>query len=522
MLGQLRQFWTNLSISAKWIYGATAIVLLAVVVGVGMWSTHTDYAVLISGLQPDEAGEITKKLDADRVSYKFSNDGTTILVPTEKRLKTRMNLSVAGIMPGKGKGYEIFDSLPMGTTPFVQNLNLTRAQETELMRTIMQLDPIAQARVHIAQTEDTPFAREQKPVTASVAVKTKPGMTLDRRSVEGIVRLVAASVKGLSPEHVLVVDFEGRVLSEKKDPRGNMPSNDQLGYQHEVEARAVEKAEGILAGLLGPGRAVVRVTADMSFRHLKEISEKFDPDGQVAVHEMENSSKSTIPAGARGPVGAVSNLPPSPPVPPPAPGQPTLVVPTRDDKTSETDYAVSRVNLEKEEQQDVIDRLTIAVMLIPPKGAGENVEEFLGVSQNDICELIKPAVGFKEARGDQIKVVIGKAPVDPDADKVAIADNVPVNPPFLFGQDFMSVVRGSSLGLAALIALAMVVKSMRRRPKPAPTPTPAFASAADSFPDELNDLNAVAATIRAWLEEPAVVRFEQPAPSQPMPQTKPA
>ena len=520
MFGQIRQFWTNLSVLAKWIYGATAVILLAAVAGVGIWSTQTEYAVLVSGLKPDDAGEITKKLDADRVSYKLTNDGTTILVPTEKKLKTRMNLAVAGIVPGKGKGYELFDSLPMGTTPFVQNINLTRALETELMRTIMEMDPIAQARVHIAQTEDTPFAREQKPVTASIAIKTKSGMTLNRPAVEGIVKLVAGSVKGLSPENVMVVDMEGRVLSEKRDPRGNMASNDQLTYQREVEARYVENAQVILDSLLGgPGRAVVRVTADMSFRHLKEFSEKFDPDGQVAVHELENSSKSTIPPGPRGPAGAVSNLPPAPPVP----GQPVAVAPVRDDKTSETEYAVSRVNMEKEEQQGVIDRLTVAVMLVPPKGAGDNIEEALGVSQDDIRELIKPAVGFKEARGDQIKVVIGKAPAEPAVEEVVIAENIPVaQPPFLFGQDFMSVVRGSSLGIAALVALAMGVKALRRRPKPAPTAAPAFAGPAAAYPDDLNDLNAVAATIRAWLEEPATIRFEKPATASPMPQTKPA
>ena len=162
-------------------------------------------------------------------------------------------------------------------------------------------------------------------------------------------------------------------------------------------------------------------------------------------------------------------------------------------------------------------------MLIPPKGAGDNIEEALGVSQDDIRELIKPAVGFKDSRGDQSKVVIGKAPADPAPEEVAIADNTPVAmPPFLFGQDYMSVVRGSSLGIAALVALAIAIKALRRRPKPDPTPAPAFAGPAAAVPDELNDLHAVAATIRAWLEEPAVVRFEQPAPIPAMPQTKPA
>ena len=518
MLAQFRQFWTNLSSSAKVVYGLTAAVLVAAVVGVGYWSSQVQYQVLCRNVDPEFASQIVAKLTADKVAYKLSNDGTTISVPVEKHDQVKMNLAVA-LPQGGGKGYELFDTMSLGTTPFVQNINLIRAKEGELVRTIKHLGPVADVRVHLAFPDPTPFVRDEKPVTASVTItKTNPGAVMTREATAGIVRLVASSVTGLSAENVTVIDSEGRVISERRDSKSQMASNEQLTYQREVEANYIEKAQDILAKVLGgPGRAVVRVTAEMSFRHIKETSEKFDPEAKVAVHEHETSSKTKGVSGPRGITGAVSNIPPS--ATPNAGG----IGPSSEEKTSDSEYAVSKVNSETEEQQGLVDRLTVAVILIPPKGAGDDFEEAMGINQDDVSELVKNAVGFKDGR-DQIKVSIGKAPADPVSDAVvAVADAPVAEPPFLFGHDFVTVVRGASLIVAGLIALAMVVKLLRRKPKPTPAPAPAFAGLdADSqVLNELSDLNAVASTIKAWLEEPAVVRFDKNA-GGPGPQAKPA
>jgi len=517
MFAQLRQFWTNLGPAAKVAYSAAAVLLIAIVGGVGYWSSQTPYAVLFPKLPTEETALIVQKLDADRVSYKLTSDGT-ILVPTDKVQNMKMNLAVAGLPQGGGKGYELFDTMSMGATPFVQNMNYIRAIQGELQRTIMTLEPIASARVHITQPDQSVFVRDEKPVTASVIIKTKPGATLSRPAVEGIVKLTAGSVKGLTAENVTVVESDGRVLSEKRDSRTGATSNDQLSHQREVEAKLVDNAQEILTPLLGPGRAVVRVTAEMSFRQLRETSEKFDPDGKVVQHEEIMSAKMSA-AALRAPVGAVSNIPPAP-----APVVPA-VGPNKNEETISTEYLVSRLNQEKAEQQEVIDRLTVAVILMPKKVDGDAPEDALGITLEAARELVKQAVGFKEDRGDQIQVSVGKPPGEPaapPAEAAANHDDVVAGMPF--GRDFVSIVRGSSLGIAGLIVLAIVVKLSRRKPSKSPEPAPAFANLSGDgrpVPDELADLHAVAATIKAWLEEPTVIRFDQ-KPAGNAPQAKPA
>jgi flagellar M-ring protein FliF len=506
MLAQITQFWTNLSFTGKAIYGGSAALLLSLVAGVGYWSSQTQYAVLFSKLQTEDAAAIVQKLDADRAVYKLTSDGTTILVPSEKVQNVRMNLAVAGLPQGAGKGYELFDTMSMGATPFVQNMNYVRAIQGELARTIMQLEPVAHARVHIVQPEPTPFVREEKPVTASVVIKTKPGASLSRSATAGIVALTAGSVKGLSPENVTVLDSDGRVLSEKRDQRGGMASSDQLSYQREVESHLADNAQEILARLLGPGRAVVRVTAEMSFRHLKQTSEKFDPDGKVILRESVMSSKSTAGAGARGPAGAISNIPPG------QPNGPAVAGPNKNDETIESEYAVSKTNHSQEEQQGAIDRMTVAVMLIPPERSGDvPLEEALGITPEEARELVKQAVGFKEGR-DKIQVSIGKVPVDPPVEAVAANEGLLAKLPF--GPNFVSLLKKSSLGIAGLMTIAIVVLATRKRSASGATPSPAYAglnASASAGADELSDLHAVAATIKAWLEDPATIRFDRKA-----------
>lgn len=568
-LQQIQQLWARQSFMGKTVLGGATAVLVLVVAAVGYWSSQTSYAVLYSGLPTEEAAAITQKLEADKVAYKLSSDGTTILVPAERVQKTRMGLAVAGLLHGSEKGYEIFDSMSMGATPFVQNMNYTRAIQGELARTIMTLEPVVHARVHIVQPDPSPFVREEKPVTASVVIKTRPGGALGRAATQGIVALVAGSVKGLTPDNVTVLDTEGTVLSEKKKSAQSLASTEQLAHQLEVESHLASKAQEILTRLLGPGRAIVRVTADMSFRHVREVSEKFDPEGKVVARESVMSSKTTAAGGPRGPAGTASNVPP---VQPGAAG-PATPGPSANEEVIESEYLVSHSNHSQEEQQETINRLTVAVMLIPPIPVDETpLEESLGVTPNEAGQLVKQAVGFKEGR-DQIQVSIGKPPESPAEavldQQILSAQN---------WQNYGQVAKGSSLGVAALALLAIGLLSLRRKPVPAaPDPAPAMAisslpsnsagspvvapamtsmaagSTSGMFspgpqatvpgavgmspvhggmspgfnpmqsaqpgmpssapPSEFDEIHAIAGAIRAWLEEPATIRLDRTKPA---------
>ncbi len=483
---QWLQVWQRLSPLGRVAVSGFGAAFLILVVGVGIWTSTTKYAVLFSGLQVDDAGAITQKLDADRVPYELSNGGTTILVSADRVLKTRMSLNVAGLPQGAGKGYELFDGMSMGTTPFVQNLNYVRATQGELARTIMQLDPVATAKVHLVQTDTSVFIRDEKPVTASVFIKTKPGQTLTRKTSAGIVAFLASSVKGLTPENVTLLDSEGRLLSERRDSRSGLASSDQHEYQREVEAELALKAQEILARLLGPGQAVVRVTAEMSFKRIKEQSEKVDPDNRVATRESTTTSKSTGPTGPQGIAGATSNATGAPK---PAPGGGTL----KQDETTENEYAVSRTQRQSEENQGMIDRLTIAVILMPVAGDPDaDPEESLGITTNEAKELVKQAVGFKEGR-DQIQVSLGK----PQAVESNAAEEATIATAQKW-QNYAHVLKASALAIAALTGLVGVAMLFRR--KPASNLQVAKSNELDPMSEPL-DVGAVVSTLKSWLSD---------------------
>lgn len=469
-------------------FSSAGALFLLLMVWVGFWASTTNYAVLFSGLQPEDAAGITQKLDADRIPYELASGGTTILVPADRVWKTRMSLSVAGLPQGAGKGFELFDQMSMGATPFVQNVNYVRAIQGELARTIMTLDPVARAKVNIVQPDPSPFIRDEKPVTATVVIHTKTGQSLSRKATAGIVALVAGSVRGLTPDNVTVNDSSGEVLSERRDSRAGLASSDQREYQREVEADLATKAQDLLTRLLGPGQSVVRVTAEMSFRRVKEQSEKVDPEARVATRESTKSSKTTTPNGPRGTTGAAANVGGA--QPPAA----STVNQSKQEETTDSDYAISRTQRQLEENQGTIDRLTVAVILIPPSSDPDtDPEEALGITTAEAKELVKQAVGFKEGR-DQIQVSLGKSAITDIA-----ADDDSAFATAQRWQNYINLVKASALVLASLAGLVMVVM-MFRSPKPTAAEPPTTGSVTAQAEPSL-DVGDVVNTLKSWLAD---------------------
>src|SRR5437667_3221625 len=362
---QLTQIWLGMSMARRISVLLVLAVALGVMVGVGFWAAQPEYRLLYSSLSAEDAAAVTAKLQSLNVSYRLTAGGTAILVPAEQVQQLRLDLAAEGLPTRGTKGFEIFDEAPLGMTPFVQHINYLRALQAELAKTIMRLEPVSQARVHLVRPEPSPFVREQKPTTASVVLWLKPGMTLTRGMANGVVALVARSVEGLTPENVTLLDNLGHVLSTPHDPEGNVPSS-QLEYRREVETSLAAKAEQMLVQLLGPGRAIVRVTADVNFKRIKEKRETYSPEDRVVTSETVTNSKSSGPVpGPRGVAGAASNIGAAR-NPPPAPSESKT-----QEESIETKYVVSKTIQEVEDRVGNIERLTVAAMvdLSKPEGA---------------------------------------------------------------------------------------------------------------------------------------------------------
>lgn len=171
------------------------------------WLNSVTYSRLYADLAPSEAGEISKYLDENKISYQLSDGGRTIEVPSSEVYKTRIALAGEGLPSSGNIGYSIFDKNNLGMTDFLQKLNFRRALEGEITRTIMEMKEVQSARVHIVMPKERLFKDDQQKTTASVLLKLKGSNSLNRTQVNGITHLVAASVEGLSPENISVVDY---------------------------------------------------------------------------------------------------------------------------------------------------------------------------------------------------------------------------------------------------------------------------------------------------------------------------
>lgn len=302
----LLELWKQLGINQRVSLIVAAMVVVAGMVALVLWARQPDYQLLFSNLSEKDAAAVISHLQTTNVPYKTTAGGSTVLVSADEVYKVRMDLASKGLPSGDGVGYEIFDKGQFGLSDFVQRTNYFRAIQGELARTIMQLQGVRSARVMIVQPENRLLLTDQgAKSTASVFVDLGGGR-LEAEQVNSIRHLVANAVQGLKPDQVAVVDNHGRVLSEelKQDPTLGTATS-QIRYRQQVESYLSKKVESMLAQVIGPGQAVVRVSADIETESVTSTAEKYDPDGQVVrsqtiSEDVTNSSEMRTSGGATG------------------------------------------------------------------------------------------------------------------------------------------------------------------------------------------------------------------------------
>jgi flagellar M-ring protein FliF len=295
---QLAGIWKQLGLNQRIsVVMATAVTVLGLA-GLAVWSSRMDYALLYGKLDEAEAAKVIAALDEAKVPYKVSRAGGSILVPSDKVYQLRMQMAGKGIPQGEGVGFEIFDKANFGISDFVQRANYSRAVQGELARTISQLDQVESARVMIVMPENRLLTDNLRKPTASIFVRVKGNGQLSSSAVNSIRFLVANSVEGLQANNVSVVDNQGNVLSENQDNDSIAGlSGNQLAARRNLEQYLTKKAEGMLEKVLGPGQAVVRVSAEINWDTITKTEEKFDPDGQVmrtSTINDENTESATL------------------------------------------------------------------------------------------------------------------------------------------------------------------------------------------------------------------------------------
>ena len=270
---EFKGLWAQATPAARGslIVGALLIVVLTVVLG--RWALTTDYQALFTDLSEQDASTMVAELDRMKVPYRLEGGGTRIVVPEGMVHKTRLQLVGKNLPLHGAVGFEIFNNTDFGMTEFTQKVNYQRALQGELTRTIMALDEVQAARVHLALPESTLFKRDQNRPKASITLAVKPGRAIGREQVAGIQRLVAAAVPGIDTGDVTVLDQKGVALSRGTEA-GAEAAGWQLETKRQIEDHLVRKIGAVLDRAFGPGQGVVSVDALVNFDQVKVTTEE--------------------------------------------------------------------------------------------------------------------------------------------------------------------------------------------------------------------------------------------------------
>jgi flagellar M-ring protein FliF len=315
ILSQLRNLFKSLSVGKRIALLILAVGSIAGFVFLMNWAGKPEFHPLYSNLDANDAGIILNRLKEQKISYRLSASGSTILIPQERIYETRMELASQGLPQGGSIGFELFDDTKLGMTEFAQNVNYQRALQGELVRTINGFAEVESCRVHIVMPEKSLFIDDEESASASVVLKLHHGKWLTQQQVQGIVHLVSSSVSRMSPENVTVVDSSGSLLTGHNDPSGIAAlSSDQLDYQAKVERKLENRVLSMLEKALGANRAIVRVSCALNFKRYEMTEERYLPENQVIRSEqMFNETSREADPIPQGIPGIQSNLPESSP-----------------------------------------------------------------------------------------------------------------------------------------------------------------------------------------------------------------
>ncbi|MBI3303942.1 MAG: flagellar M-ring protein FliF [Deltaproteobacteria bacterium] len=391
---RLTQFLVSLSPQQKaLLFRGLPVLLVALAVG-GYFLHRIHYRPLFTNLSPQDAAAVVRELEAQKIPYMLSKEGTVIEVPEEVLYRTRLELAGKGLPLGGGMGLEIFEHTPFGMSEFTQRVNYLRAMQGELARTISALAAVQSCRVHLAlPARSTLLGAEEKP-SASVVIDLRPGYRLTTEQVQGISNLVSASVAGLTPEKVTVVDSSGRPLRPAEGEEGKSVPELLHQLKVQIEQEMEGRIETMLDPVLGPGRVVARVTVELDSRETQRTREEFDPTG------VERSKQQEVeePTGLAGGVpGVQANIVGG------DAGKALTETPVK--KSNQlVNYEIGRTTSQVVEPRGQIRRLSVAV-LIDGRYEGDTYTSRTPEEMEALKAVVMKAVGFAADRGDQVEVV---------------------------------------------------------------------------------------------------------------------
>lgn len=435
---KLQDYLRERTAKQKLILGGAFLATFLTIAGFAWFANQPNMALLYAGLEPGQAGTVVAAIEKSGTPYEVRGD--SIFVPTDQRDALRMALASEGLPAAGGSGYEILDGMSgFGTTSQMFDAAYWRAKEGELGRTILALPNVKSARVHLAVPAGRGYKREAQ-ASASVTLTTN-GTPISQVQGRALRYLVSSGVPGMSADAVTVIDSQ----------RGVVPSGDEMAS----ESRAVEmkrNVERILEPHVGLGNVIVELNLDLVTEAELLTEQRFDPQQRALISQESQESSDQSSNAQNGAVSAASNLPEG------QGDQGDQSKSARSETRQRSNFEVSRVTREVRKQPGDIRRLTVAVLVngtAQKNEAGELVATPRPEAELEtIRELVSSAVGFDEARGDQLTVKsLPFAGIDGEgvlATHGGLFDRLELN----------SLARIALIGLFALILAALILRPM--------------------------------------------------------------
>jgi flagellar M-ring protein FliF len=379
-----------LPVAHQVVIGIAGLVLLMAGYLFFNWVSTPSYTVLYTGLDDTTLSSVVDELEQQGVAYRIEAGGNRVLVPKSQVYKVRADLAAAGVRSGAApQGYELLDGQGLNVSDFRQRIDYQRALEGELARTLLAMNDISAATVHLVIPEETLFVADEEPVTASVLIDSN--RTLGELEVETITFLVASSVEGLEATNVTVADVEGQVLHAAGEiSAGAAVSNRNLRMTRDFEASLSTDVRNLLATVVGANSASVVVRAQLDFDEESVESETYDPDSATALRE-QTIDEQFIGAGV--PPGGTLGVDGAP-------------IETEDGEEYTYDrsevireYGVDRVISRTVTAPGRVNQLSVAVVIDDGSLTGAPTPPV-----TEIENLVTAAVGLDTNRGDSISI----------------------------------------------------------------------------------------------------------------------
>lgn len=400
--------------------GVFAVAAAAIAFGLWLffWTQKPDYVPVYAGVDAKSTTDASDMLRSAGIAFRIDPANGALAVPSDQAGQAKLALAAAGLPANEPGGFQAMQQdQGFGTSQFVENARYQHALENELAKTISNLQPVREARVHLALPKPSAFTRQKEPASASVVLQLRSGSALEQGQVDAIVHLVASSIPQLPPEAVTVVDQYGRMLSNPDPDSDSAVGAKQFEQRRRQESLYVQRIQELLEPLAGPGRVSAQVSVDMDFAETEQARETYGPDAAIVRSEQISESGdlgAMAAAPASGVPGSASNMPgagaanaAANPAAPPAPAEPAPAGgPSA--RTAVRNYEIDRTLTHTRQAPGRVTRVSAAVLVDNvPKTDGDKVT-YRALTPEELTRiqtLVEQAVGFDAKRGDVVSVV---------------------------------------------------------------------------------------------------------------------